>query len=151
MEAVAAGLGELSVMSETVQIEGALPERAEVTNGQLGLRLDQVISRAQALIALQQAEGYWQAPLEANAEMNAEYIIFNRFMDWWTRNWRPSSRSCCSRLQQPDGSWALFPGGEGYLSTTIEAYFALKLTGMRAGDEAMGQGRRWVLSRGGVA
>ena len=48
-------------------------------------------------------------------------------------------------LQQPDGSWNLFPGGEGDLSTSIEAYFALKLTGMRAGDEPMMQARRWIL------
>jgi len=149
--AVAAGLGELSVMSETVQIEGALPERAEVTNGQLGLRLDQVISRAQqSLIALQKAEGYWQAPLEANAEMNAEYIIFTHFMDCVDPELEAKLKKLLLELQQPDGSWSLFPGGEGYLSTTIEAYFALKLAGMRAGDEEMGQGRRWVLARGGV-
>ena len=149
--AVAAGLGELSVMSETVQIEGALPERPEVANGQLGLRLDQVISHAQqSLIALQKAEGYWQAPLEANAEMNAEYIIFTHFMDCVDPELEAKLKKLLLELQQPDGSWSLFPGGEGYLSTTIEAYFALKLAGMRAGDEEMGQGRRWVLARGGV-
>src|SRR5208282_1629633 len=45
----------------------------------------------------------------------------------------------------------LFPGGEGHLSTSITAYFALKLTGMRAGDEPMMQARRWILSKGGIA
>ena len=52
--------------------------------------------------------------------------------------------------QQGDGSWNLFPGGEGHLSTTIEAYFALKLTGLRAGDEPMMQARRWILAHGGI-
>ena len=111
-----------------------------------------MISRAQqSLLSLQKDEGYWQAPLEANAEMNAEYIIFNHFMSAWTWNSKPSSRSLLLELQQPDGSWNLFAGGEGYLSSSIEAYFALKLAGMRAGDEPMAKARRWILARGGIA
>src|SRR5271156_1983225 len=138
-------------MSETVQIENAPPEPLEITNGQTGLRLDEVISRAQqALIELQKAEGYWQAPLETNAEVKAEYIIFTHFMDCMDPELEAKLKKLLLELQQPDGSWSLFPGGEGDLSTSIEAYFALKLAGMRAGDEEMGQGRRWILARGGV-
>src|SRR5579863_617565 len=45
-------------------------------------KVNHTIERAQqSLIKEQHREGYWQAPLEANAEMNAEYIIFNRFME----------------------------------------------------------------------
>jgi squalene-hopene/tetraprenyl-beta-curcumene cyclase len=116
-------------------------------------KVDLMIDRARfALLAQQHPEGYWQAPLEMNAEMNAEYIIFQRFMEL------PPDPELARKLakqihetQQGDGSWALFPGGEGDLSTTIEAYFGLKLTGMRAGDEPMMQARRWILSKGGVA
>src|SRR5229473_3257630 len=53
--------------------------------------------------------------------------------------------------QQPDGSWNLFPGGAGDLSTAVETYFALKLTGMRAGDEPMMRARRWIMTQGGIA
>ena len=138
-------------MSETIQIEDA-PAQAEITNGQLGLRLDQVISRAQqSLLRLQKPEGYWHAALEANAEMNAEYIIFTHFMDCVEPQEEARLKKLLLELQQADGSWSLFPGGEGYLSTSIEAYFALKLAGMRAGDEEMTQARRWILTRGGVA
>src|SRR5260370_11514429 len=139
-------------MSETVQIESGPQEQPEATNGNLGLRLDQVIGRAQqALIKLQKAEGYWHAPLEANAEMNAEYIIFTHFMDCVDPQQEAKLKKLLLELQQPDGSWGLFPGGEGYLSSSIEVYFALKLAGMRAGDEEMTQGRRWILSHGGFA
>lgn len=138
-------------MSETVQIESPPQDQLEVTNGQFGLRLDQVIARAQqALLDLQHGEGYWHGPLEANAEMNAEYIIFTHFMDCVDPEQEAKLKKLLLELQQPDGSWSLFPGGEGYLSTSIEAYFALKLAGMRAGDEEMGQARRWILSHGGV-
>jgi squalene-hopene/tetraprenyl-beta-curcumene cyclase len=119
---------------------------------EFGDRLIFAIQRAQqSLLERQHPEGYWQAPLEGNGEMNAEYIIFNRFMGVESeRALNAKLQKHLLELQQPNGSWALFPGGEGHLSTTIEAYFALKLNGMRAGDEAMMQSRRWILSKGGI-
>ncbi len=116
-------------------------------------RLDDAIERARdALIGQQRPQGYWQAALEANAEMNAEYIIFNRFMEV-ERD--PELETRLKRLlldlQQADGGWSLFPGGESHLSTSIVSYFALKLTGMRPNNEALIQARRFVLSRGGIA
>jgi squalene-hopene/tetraprenyl-beta-curcumene cyclase len=116
-------------------------------------KVDYSIAEAQrALVAQQHPEGYWQGALEANAEMNAEYIIFNRFMEVEPD---PALDAKLKKLlietQQGDGSWSLFPGAEGHVSTSIEAYFALKLTGLRAGDEPMMQARRWILSRGGIS
>jgi squalene-hopene/tetraprenyl-beta-curcumene cyclase len=120
---------------------------------EFGAKLAFTIGRAQQwLLDRQQPDGYWQAALEANGEMNAEFIIFRRFMDLEPD---PALDAKLKKhlldIQQPDGSWTLFPGGEGHLSTTVEAYFALKLTGMRAGDEPMTQCRRWVLAKGGIA
>ena len=120
---------------------------------EFGAKLAFSIERArQWLLERQHPEGYWQAALEANGEMNAEFIIFRRFMGLEPD---PALDAKLKKhlldIQQADGSWSLFPGGEGHLSTTIEAYFALKLTGMRAGDEPMTQCRRWVLARGGIA
>lgn len=115
-------------------------------------RLDAAIGRAQrSLVAMQRPEGFWQAPLEANAEMNAEFIIYSRFMGASDPELETKLRKYLLDIQQPDGSWNLFPGGEGDLSTSIEAYFALKLAGLRAGDEPMLQARRWILAHGGIA
>ncbi|HEY1851878.1 MAG TPA: squalene--hopene cyclase [Candidatus Binataceae bacterium] len=126
---------------------------AAAPRDEFAAKLDHTIGEAQrALLQQQHPEGYWQAALEANAEMNAEYIIFNRFMEVEPD---PALDAKLKKLlidtQQGDGSWTLFPGGEGHISTTIEAYFALKLTGLRAGDEPMMQARRWILSRGGIS
>ena len=55
---------------------------AAAPRDEFAAKLDHTIGEAQrALIAQQHPEGYWQAALEANAEMNAEYIIFSRFME----------------------------------------------------------------------
>jgi squalene-hopene/tetraprenyl-beta-curcumene cyclase len=125
-----------------------VPARAELI-----AKVDLMIDRSsRALLGLQHPEGYWQGALEVNAEMNAEYIIFNRFMELSPdRELDNKLAKQILETQQKDGSWGLFPGGEGDLSTTIEAYFGLKLTGMRAGDESLVQARRWALSKGGIA
>ena len=120
---------------------------------EFGAKVDFTIERAQrALLAEQHSEGYWQAALEANAEMNAEYIIFNRFMELAPNvEVEAKLKKVLLDRQQTDGSWNLFPGGAGDLSTSIESYFGLKLTGMRAGDEPMMRARRWIMSQGGIA
>jgi squalene-hopene/tetraprenyl-beta-curcumene cyclase len=141
-------------MSEAIDFADgpALPQIAPAPPDEFVAKVDFTIGRAQrALLALQRPEGYWQAPLEANAEMNAEFIIFNRFMGRYEPDLEAKLQRHLLEIQQADGSWNLFPGGEGDLSTSIEAYFALKLCGMRAGDEQMMQARRWILARGGIA
>src|SRR5580700_4338482 len=140
-------------MSQALRVNSADVAVALSRRDELLAKVDSAIERAQrALLAQQHPEGYWQAALEAHAEMNAEYIIFNRFMEL------PPDPELDQKLakqildtQKSDGSWALFPNGEGHLSTTIEAYFGLKLTGIRASDELMMQARRWILSKGGIA
>jgi squalene-hopene/tetraprenyl-beta-curcumene cyclase len=120
---------------------------------ELVAKLNSTIDRAQhALLSQEHPEGYWQGALEVNAEMNAEYIIFNRFMGL-PRDHLLDKKLAKQMLetQQRDGSWALFPGGEGDLSTTIEAYFGLKLTGMSTGDAPIERARQWILSKGGIA
>src|SRR5579862_5761822 len=133
---------------QTPKQNGAAPAPRDETAAKVQSCLDR---SQRALLALQHPEGYWQAALEANAEMNAEFIIFNRFMGVSDPEMDAKLKRHLLDLQQADGSWNLFPGGEGDLSTSIEAYFALKLTGMRAGDEQMMQARRWILARGGIA
>ena len=143
-------------MNEAIEIANgrALEQTlvAPAPHDEFAAKLQSTIDLSQrSLLALQRPEGYWQAALEANAEMNAEYIIFNRFMGVNDPEMDAKLKHHLLDLQQPDGSWNLFPGGEGDLSTSIEAYFALKLTGLRAGDEPMMQARRWILARGGIA
>jgi squalene-hopene/tetraprenyl-beta-curcumene cyclase len=114
-------------------------------------RLDRTIERArQALLNLQHPDGYWNAALEAPAQMNAEFIIFNHFMDSVDRDLEARIAKYLLDTQQPDGSWNLFPGGEGYASYTIEAYVALKLAGLRAEDEPLVRTRKWIAANGGI-
>ncbi|HVN27863.1 MAG TPA: squalene--hopene cyclase, partial [Candidatus Binataceae bacterium] len=138
-------------MSASFQI-GIDPESSDYSRrDQFKVGLDYAIERARfSLLEMQHPEGYWNAALEAPAEMNAEFIIFNHFMDSVDRELEGRIARYLLDTQQPDGSWNLFPGGEGYASYTIEAYAALKLAGMRADDEPMVRCRDWIKSHGGI-
>ncbi len=114
--------------------------------------LDEAIRRSQSsFIGRQEKDGYWHAPLEANVTMDAEYIFFNRFMG---RSAEKMERRIIDHMlstQSADGSWALFPGGDGHVSLTIEAYFALKLAGFKAEDAPLAKAREFILAHGGLA
>ena len=118
----------------------------------LGGRAAQAIARAtQYLATTQHPRGYWHAPLEANATMEAEYVFFNRML---ARDRPDLDRRMAERLlalQQSDGSWPLYKDGPGNLSATIEAYFALKLTGLAADEPRLARARDFVLAHGGLA
>src|SRR5487761_2695762 len=84
---------------------------AAAPRDEFAAKLEHTIGEAQrALLQQQHPEGYWQAALEANAEMNAEYIIFNRFMEVSDPEMDAKLKRHLLDLQQPDGSWNLFPG-----------------------------------------
>ncbi len=52
--------------------------------------------------------------------------------------------------QRADGTWANFHGGPGELSTTIEAYWALRLAGDAAEAEHMRRAAAFVRAQGGI-
>jgi squalene-hopene/tetraprenyl-beta-curcumene cyclase len=122
------------------------------TVAETGGRVEQAIARAsQWLVAAQHARGYWHAPLEANATMEAEYVFFNRLLG---REKPDLDRRMAERMlarQQADGSWPQYAEGPGNLSTTIECYFALKLTGLSADEPALARAREFIRAHGGLA
>ena len=114
-------------------------------------RLDEVISRSQAWFLLdQRPEGFWHAPLEANVSMDAEYIVFNRFMGRRPQGTETRVVERMLATQSDEGSWPLYHGGPGHLSNTIEAYFALKLAGLHTEEPALRRARDYILARGGL-
>src|SRR5262249_61284628 len=95
------------------------------------------------------ADGYWWAELESNATMDAEYILMTHVLGARDdATWHGVARDIRS-YQRDDGSWALYAGAPGDLSTTIECYFALRLTG--DSGPHLARARQFIAARGGVA
>src|SRR5215470_11587139 len=93
-------------------------------------RVDEAIARATgALLALQCPGGFWQGVVQGAANLEAEYVFIHQLLG---RQRPEQDRRMAERLlatQQPDGGWSLAPGLPSHLSTTIEAYLALRLAG----------------------
>ncbi len=125
------------------------PDRVKVTPlDQLG----QAIAASQNyLLGTQHPTGYWWAELESNVTMTAEMVLLHKI--WGTDHSRPMAKAeQFLRSQQRDhGGWELYYGDGGELSTTVEAYMALKLLGVPLDDPALRQAKAFILARGGVA
>lgn len=118
----------------------------------LRTRVDGAVTRAQErLLAQQQSRGQWQGVVEAAPNLEAEYVFVNRLLG---RDRADDDRRMAERLlalQSDDGSWSLAPGLPGHLSTSVEAYLALKLVGMPSAVDALGRAREFIRAQGGIA
>ena len=118
-------------------------------------RLDRVaeetMSRAtQQLLSLQAPAGWWKGELETNVTMEAEDLLLRAFLGvLGTDVLRPTANWIRSQ-QREDGTWANFWKGPGDLSTTVEAYAALRLAGDPADAAHLRRARAWILDHGGL-
>ncbi|MBA3809156.1 MAG: squalene--hopene cyclase, partial [Solirubrobacterales bacterium] len=102
------------------------------------------------LLAMQDAAGWWRGELQTNVTMDAEDMLLREFLG--IRQAAASERSAAwiRSQQRADGTWANFHGGPGELSTTIEAYWALRLVGDPAEAEHMRRAAEFIRAQGGI-
>ncbi len=114
-------------------------------------RLSSTINRSQEyFLRVQYPGGYWWGELESNPTMEAEHLMLSYLLgDVEEERWRKIAQDIRNR-QREDGSWGMYFGAAGDLSTSVECYFALKLAGDRADEPAMVRAKEFILSRGGV-
>ena len=111
-------------------------------------RLDAAIDAATArLLELQHADGYWVGELESNVTMTAQHLFWHHVLGLRTPELDRKIANELLARQRADGTWAIWFDGPGDLSTTVEAYAALKLAGVDPGPQA----RDFIRSRGGIA
>jgi len=102
------------------------------------------------LLGLQHPSGWWQGELETNVTMDAEDLMLRHFLGILTPEVAAEAAVWIRGNQRADGTWANFYGGPGDLSTTVEAYVALRLAGDKPEDPHMRAAAGWITSRGGV-
>lgn len=113
--------------------------------------LDQAIERScEFFFREQMPEGYWWAELESNVTITAEYIMLFHFLGMVDKDRERKMANYILSKQTDEGSWTIYHGGPGDLSTSIEAYFALKLAGYPADNPAMAKARSFILGKGGI-
>jgi squalene-hopene/tetraprenyl-beta-curcumene cyclase len=102
-----------------------------------------------AVLALQTKDGYWWAELQSNVTITAEYLMMHRFLGLPEDKFPGLVQEILSQ-QLSNGGWSLWHGDGGNLSTSVEAYQALKMAGLSATDPRLRMARRFILERGGA-
>src|ERR687888_360972 len=116
------------------------PERIET-------RLDEAIEAATArLLELQHPDGWWVGELESNATMIAQHLFWHHVLGLRTPELDRKIANELLARQRGDGTWAIWFDGPADLSTSIEAYAALRLAGVDPGPLA----REYIQREGGV-
>jgi len=103
------------------------------------------------LLSLQSPEqGYWVGEVEANSSLTSEYVFFMHFMESVDELRQRKMIHYLKETQHPEGYWNIHYGGPGDLSTTLEAYAAMRLAGDNPTSPGMVRARDFILANGGM-
>ncbi|SHG73884.1 squalene-hopene/tetraprenyl-beta-curcumene cyclase [Jatrophihabitans endophyticus] len=126
---------------------------ASETHGGTDIRSDATAALRAArahLVSRQAPAGWWKGELRTNVTMDAEDLLLRRFLGILRPEELAQSARWIRREQRADGTWATFVGGPGDLSTTIEAYAALRLAGDEPAAPHMQRAAAFVRAEGGI-
>ena len=124
-----------------------MPTSTATTRSEARIALERACEH---LLALQDEAGWWRGELQTNVTMDAEDMLLREFLGIRTAAETERSAAWIRSQQREDGTWANFHGGPGDLSTTVEAYWALRLAGDPAEAAHMRTAAEWVREQGGV-
>ncbi|MCW3840535.1 hypothetical protein ONA70_10550, partial [Micromonospora yasonensis] len=130
----------------------ATDQAATPTDGTRRVPAREALRRAcDHLLELQDEAGWWKGELATNVTMDAEDLLLRQFLGIRTTEQTVESARWIRSQQRPDGSWATFHGGPGDLSTTVEAYLALRLAGDPPEAPHLAAAAEFVRAHGGLA
>ncbi|BAQ59825.1 squalene--hopene cyclase [Geminocystis sp. NIES-3708] len=103
------------------------------------------------LFSLQKNDGHWCAYLESNVTITAEAVLLYKILG--VDNQKPLHKieHYLRSQQRSHGGWELYYGDGGELSTSVEAYMALRLLGVSIDDSALVKAKKFILSKGGIS
>ncbi|HEY1318583.1 MAG TPA: squalene--hopene cyclase [Gaiella sp.] len=113
--------------------------------------LHDAVARGSAYLrSLQHPDGWWKGELETNVTMDAEDLFLRHYLGLLEERQTAATARWIRSQQREDGSWATFYGGPADLSTTVEAYVALRLAGDPADAAHLRRASDLVREAGGV-
>ena len=111
---------------------------------------DSIRDARQQLLNLQEADGHWCAELEGDTILESEYILLLHFLGRTGEERVQKAANYLRTKQLPDGGWGGYPGGGADVSTSVKAYFVLKLVGDEADAPHMARAREVIRRKGGL-
>jgi squalene-hopene/tetraprenyl-beta-curcumene cyclase len=99
---------------------------------------------------MQDPQGFWVAELETDSTLTSEYLMLRHFLGKVDETKQRKAVAYLRETQLPEGGWNIYYGGPNHLSTTVKAYFALKLSGHSPDEPFMRRAREVILDQGGL-
>ena len=138
-------------MSRTPRPAPALAPRTRRSPATLASRRAPRWERASnRLLEEQDAQGVWRGELGTNVTIEAEDLFLREFLEILEPEVLRATAAWIRQRQRDDGTWANFHEGPGDLSTTVEAYVALRLAGDAPDADHMQQAAAWIVDQGGL-
>lgn len=94
--------------------------------------------------------GFWVGRLESNSCMEAEWVLCQHVLGLAPDAKYERVIASLWKERRDDGSWAVYYGAGGDINTTVEAYTALRVSGVEKNDPRMVVSRKWILDHGGL-
>src|SRR5215831_6284015 len=102
------------------------------------------------LLATQAADGHWVGELEGDTILESEYVLTMHFLGRTGEERIRKAAEHLRRKQLPGGGWPIYEGGPAEVSSSVKAYFVLKLMGDDANAPHMARARAKILELGGI-
>jgi squalene-hopene/tetraprenyl-beta-curcumene cyclase len=102
------------------------------------------------LLSLQAPEGWWKGELATNVTMDAEDLLLREFLGIRNAEDTAATANWIRSQQRSDGTWATFFEGPPDLSTSLEAYVALRLAGDDPAEPHMAKAAAFIREAGGL-
>ncbi|WP_028923750.1 squalene--hopene cyclase [Pseudonocardia acaciae] len=134
-------------MTQTVPTPASVTEPTPARPRTAEQTLDAAVAH---LRGLQSPKGWWKGELQTNVTMDAEDLLLREFLGIRRADQTEEAARWIRSQQRADGSWATFEGGPPELSTTVEAWVALRLAGDDPEAPHMRATAEYVLAEGGL-
>jgi squalene-hopene/tetraprenyl-beta-curcumene cyclase len=102
------------------------------------------------LLARQRPDGHWVGELQGDSILESEYILLMAFLGREGDDRVRRAANYLLHVQMPEGGWGNYPGGPAEVSTTVKAYFALKIAGHLPDADYMRKAAAVVRGLGGA-
>ncbi len=119
----------------------------------LHLEVSQAILAAREfMFSIQREQGHWCAELESNSTITSEYVLMCQMLGLKDALASRGQKIIQYLLKEQlhNGSWSIAHGCDGDISSTAEAYLALRILGLEPEHPAMMRAQGFILRNGGL-
>jgi squalene-hopene/tetraprenyl-beta-curcumene cyclase len=109
-----------------------------------------ILCARQYLLSDQRENGSWVGNQTGDASLPSQLIFLLTYLQREDSSLVKQAAATILDQQLPNGGWSLVPDGTPNVSVSVQAYFALKLSGLDPSDERLSRARRVIRRLGGA-